>query len=239
MNWNLRPEGSNYFQRDWLNKLDTFPRLVSRVRAWDKAASEENDSDRKFPDFSACCGMGKTANGDIVIFGNHCSSNYDKGTETFGRFRRRPGEREKIILDQAIHDGDNCQIILPQDPGSGGKSEFLQSAKDLMAEGFIVRKDMSSPTTGKLKKFEPFSAACQNQMVSIVESSFDRKTLDAFYSELEGFDGERSTRQKKDDFADCTATAFNYISQKKTTRIVCRNQTNSNTLSSTLLSTMT
>jgi len=127
---------------------------------------------------------------------------------------------------------------LPEDPGSGGKSEFLQSSKELMAEGFIVRKDSAPTTAKKLKKFEPFSAASQNGLISIVESSFDRKTLDAIYKELEGFDGERSSRVKKDDWADAFATAFNYISQKRNVPIVCRRQTNHSTLSQNLLSTM-
>ena len=197
-NWYMRPEGSNYFQREWLNKLDYFPRLVTRCRSLDKAASEVSDINR-FPDFTASIGMGKTEEGDVVIFGNYCDSNYDKDTECYGHFRKRPGEREKIILAQAIHDGKNTVIVQPEDPGSGGKSEFLQSSKDLIGQGFVVRKDPACTTAGKLKRFEPFSAACQNGMVSIVESSFDIKTLNYIYKELEAFDGERSTRVRKDD----------------------------------------
>lgn len=236
-NWKIRPDGANYFDRKWLNKLDYMPRLVTRARAWDKASTEPNDNNRQ-PDFSACVGMGKTENGDIVIFGNYCDENYDEETETHGRFRKRPGEREEIILLQAIHDGDNTTIIMPEDPSSSGKSEFISSSKKLIEEGFIVRKDPACPTSRKLKRFEPFSAACQNRLVFIVESSFDIKTLNYFYKELEAFDGERSSRTRKDDMADATATAFNYISQKKNIPIVCRRQQTHNTMSKNLIDSM-
>ena len=43
----------------------------------------------------------------------------------------------------------------------------------------------------KLKRFEPFAVAAQNGLVKIVESDFpNQETLNAFYKELEAFDGE-------------------------------------------------
>lgn len=69
----------------------------------------------------------------------------------------------------------------------------------------------------KLLRFEPFSAACQNGLVKVVRDSFPNKaTYDAYMNELESFDGQRSTSMKKDDWADATASAFNYISTMKT-----------------------
>lgn len=94
--------------------------------------------------------------------------------------------------------------------------EFTQSSKVLIEEGFVVKKDVIPTTRSKLNRFTPFAAACENGHVYIIESSFpDKKTLEAFYKELESFDGERSSSSRKDDWADATATAFNYLARER------------------------
>jgi len=235
--WFAKEKAAKYFDRDWLNKLDEVPRGSTCCRGWDRASSPPSEKELH-PDFTACCKVWRTRNGDFIITGQHSKNNYDDVTNTYGRFRKTPGERENIILEQAISDGESCTIVLSEDPGSAGKFEYKESAKVLMSEGFLVKRDPACPTASKLKRFEPFSIACQNGLVSIVESTFDRKTLDAYYKELEDFDGERSSRTRKDDQADATATAFNYISQKKNIPIVCRNQQNLKTMSNSLLNTL-
>ena len=235
--WFAEEKQARYFDRDWLNKLEYVPQGSTAVRGWDRASCAPAEANLH-PDFSACTKMWRTKAGDFIITGQFSKNNYDDVTNTFGRFRKSPGERENLILEQAISDGPECVICLPEDPGGAGKFEFHECCKALMSEGFLVKKDIASTTAGKLKKYEPFSIACQNGLVSIVESTFDKVTLEAFYKENEGFNGERSTRQKKDDWADSTATAFNYISQKRNVPIVCRRQTSHATLSNTLLSTM-
>ena len=69
----------------------------------------------------------------------------------------------------------------------------------------------------KLTRFQPFASACSNGLVRVVRSSFPNKsTYDAYMKELESFDGTNSTPTKKDDWADATASAFNYISKMRT-----------------------
>ena len=60
----------------------------------------------------------------------------------------------------------------------------------------------------------PVSAAIENGFVYIVESTFNKVTLEAFYKELEAFDGERSTRTRKDDMVDVVATAYNFLTKE-------------------------
>lgn len=209
--WHAVPEASGYFKREWLNKYDKIPSNGIMARGWDKAQTEPSDVNL-YPDFTACSGMIKTESNEFIIIGNHHDRNKDKELEVFGKFRERPGKRDMIIEAQSFYDGKDCTIILPQDPN--GRTEFIESSKKLVIKGFIVKKDPAKNSVGKLIRFTPFSSACENGLIGIVESSFDKKTLDAFYKELEAFDGERSGKKRKDDWPDSCATVFNYLSQE-------------------------
>ena len=235
-NWYARAEGANYWQRGWLGKLDSIPTEGQFARGWDKASEEPSEKERQ-PDFTANVGMVKTYDGRYCIFGNHIEDNKDTGdTEVYGKFRKRLGARDKVIERQGLHDGEECHIVLPVDPAAAGKVEFQESSKKLIEAGLICKSDPAPSTKSKLTKFTPFSVACENGLVDIVESSFkDRKSLDAFYNELEKFDGERSTRTKKDDWPDSAATVFNYLATTRIKKIVRRNQGHAYTKTNDLL----
>ena len=224
-NWYARAEGSNYWSREWLNKLDHAPKEGLAARGWDKASTEPSQVERQ-PDFTASVKMVKTQEGRYVILGDYIPENRDIGdTETYGRFRKRPGARDNIIRDQGLYDGEDCHVILPKDPGAAGESEFQEASKKLIEVGLLPKADPAPSTKSKLTKFTPFAVASENGLVDIVESSFkDKASLDAFYKELEAFDGERSTRLRKDDWPDSTATAFNYLATQRVKKIVPRNQ---------------
>lgn len=144
--------------------------------------------------------MYKDKDGYFYLVGHFHESNFDrKDPDIKGKFRERPGSRDKLILKQAQHDGVDCVVVMPQDPGSAGVTEYQEAAKKLICEGFRVQKDPMPPQSSKLTRYAPFSSACENGLVYIVESTFDRKTLEAFHKEHEAFDGERSTRVRKDD----------------------------------------
>ena len=213
-NWKVRLVGANYFQRDKIQKLNSIPLLANCCRAWDKASTEPNDNN-KFPDYTACIKMYKTENNDFIATGEFDVSNHDAiEPEIFGKFRHKPGQRDNIILKQAKYDGTDCKVIMPVDPGAHGLTEYIESAKKLAIHGFVVKKDVVAPQKSKLQKFVPFSAAVDNGFVYIVESTFNKKTLDAIYSELEAFDGERSTNSRKDDWPDVFASAYNFLTKE-------------------------
>jgi phage terminase large subunit-like protein len=213
-NWYARAEGSNDFERNWLTKLDKIPSGVF-VRAWDKASSEPSEVER-FPDFTASIKMIKTSEGRFCIIGDFCPENQEGDGIYKGRFRKRAGERDSIILKQSQWDGRVCKVILPVDVGAAGKTEYQHSAKQLIAKGHVVRPDPMPTNKSKLIKYSPFSSACQAGLVDIVESTFpDPQTLEMFYKENEAFTGERSTRQRKDDWPDTCATAFNYLNESE------------------------
>lgn len=219
-NWYIRPQGSNYFERGWLRKAALIPPNSTYVRAWDKASSEPSEKERR-PDYTASIGMAKSQSGDVFIYGNWAPDQTDadmadRQTAVFGKFRKRPGERDRLIMSQAEYDGEFVTIVLSKDGGGAGESEFLESAKKLIQKGFIVKPDPLPTNQSKLTKFTPFSAACQTGIVYIVEDSFPNvETLNAFYKELESFDGTPSTRERKDDWVDVCSSAFNHIVKER------------------------
>jgi len=71
----------------------------------------------------------------------------------------------------------------------------------------------------------PFFSACENGYVYIIESTFNKPTLEAFLREIEMFNGERSSSRIKDDWVDATASAFNYLVRARNMpQVVLRNQ---------------
>ncbi len=215
--WLAVPEGSQNFERGWLHKLDKRPTNIAMVaRAWDTASEEPSDKNR-YPDFTASVKMLKTKDGEIVIVGDYEPESLDEKTQIYGRYRQRAGQRDNSILRQAEYDGKkDCMMILAIDPASAGKFQWREQSKFFGKEGIIVKPDPMPNNKSKLIKFMPFSTACQNGLVSIVESTFPNKqTLEAFYKELEQFDGERSGSVKKDDWADAACSCYNAIVSKK------------------------
>jgi len=229
--WLAVPEGSQAFSRSSLIKLDKRPLDCQEFRAWDFASEEPSDKNRH-PDFTTSIKFLKNKRtGDITIVGEYEPESQDPKTKVYGKYRLRSGARDKAILRQAHYDGDDCVMVLAVDPASSGKFQYQQQSKFFGAEGFIVKPDPMPNNKSKMKKAEPFLTAVQNGLVSIVESSFSNKeTLEAFYKELEMFDGERSTTTKKDDIPDVCASCWNMAISVKTHRPM-RQPTNNSTTS--------
>jgi phage terminase large subunit-like protein len=239
-NWYARPEGSSHFQRKWLPSVDKVPEGAIYCRAWDKAATEPSEVNAH-PDYTASVKMAKDRNGFFYLIGDYHEDNFDKKdskhTKITGRFRERSGTRDVIIQKQSDHDGTDCTVVFSQDPGAAGVTEFTESAKKLITEGHVVKKDPMPTQQGKLTRYLPFSSAAENGLVFIVKSTFSPATLDAYFKESEAFDGLRSSDHRKDDWPDSTASAFNFLSATRTVRLVRRNQTRTNTMASEILST--
>lgn len=238
-NWNARPKGSNYFERGWLKEADKVPIGSSVCRAWDKAHTEVSEENR-YPDFTAASPkIYKSKDGYYYLVGDYikeCCDNDKDGIplKVKGQFRKRPGERDRIILLQAIADGSDVPIIMPEE--SSGKDSYEATKKKFLEKGYIVRKDPMPKTASKMLKFEAFSAACQDGLVYIVKSSFNTETYNALMSHLEAFTGKKSTGLYHDDWADAIASAFNYISRERQPhKIVPRNQNHVPSLSKSVL----
>lgn len=237
-NWYARPEGSSHFQRGWLHNIDKVPEGATYCRAWDKAATEPSEVN-PYPDYTASVKMAKDRYGFFYLIGDYHEENFDvkdsKHTKVEGRFRERSGKRDIKILKQADHDGVECTVIFSQDPGSAGVTEYTESAKKLILEGHIVKKDPAPTQNSKLTRYLPFSSAAENGLVYIVKSTFSPATLAAYFTESEAFDGLKSSDHRKDDWADSTASAFNYLCTARNVRLVRRNQVQTSTIVSEVL----
>jgi predicted phage terminase large subunit-like protein len=215
-NWDARPKGASYWERDWLMSTtsDKVPSNMSEARAWDLAATERSQA-VKFPDPTACIKMYKSKQGFYYLAGDFHEDIEDDHYNIKGQFCKRSGDRDMHIVKQATHDGRNCPIVLPVDPGAAGKTAYQEMAKFFISEGFRVKKDPAATNKSKLTRFQPFASACENSLVYVIEDTFDPVTRDFIYKQLEAFDGERSTSSRKDDFVDAIATAFNYLAEAK------------------------
>lgn len=195
--WAKDEDSGMYFNRKWLHRASHVPNGAKYARGWDTASEVPNDNN-KYPDFTASVRMAKCKEGNIYICGGV-------------RFQKRPGERDAEIMRIGKRDGVDCTLVQAIDPGAAGKVQFREFAKKAAEAELVARSDPMPNNKSKLKRFEPFSSACQNGLVYIVESSFEPDELKQFYKECEEFNGERSTARRKDDFPDAAATTFNYL----------------------------
>lgn len=235
-NWFVRPQGKSYFKREYLKETDVLPMGCSFVRSWDKAADERSE-ENKYPDYTASIKIAKDFEGYYYLIGDYCPTNIDDGklgTNIEGHFCKDIGDREKIILDQAVYDGQETYVILPQDPAAAGKAEFLNSSKPIFEAGFIVDADPTPSNRSKLTRFTPFANLAKQGFIKILRSSFSDSTYEALMKELESFDGQRSTRMKKDDWADAVASGINYLQANDLSLVVHIPRINKPTLYSSL-----
>lgn len=206
--------GSKYFKRDWLTEVDRVPAEALCVRAYDFGASERTQTN-KYADPTVSIKLYKSKDGYYTLAGEYHRDFYDEVDEIEGAIYKRSGDRDNIMLKQAAYDGKEVHIVAPQDPAAAGKALFTQQAKFFTEHGFIFKKDPCPVNKNKLTKFLPFATAAENGLVRIAKSTFSEKTYNYIMKQLENFDGERSSTTRRDDFADCVASGYNYLCQAK------------------------
>jgi predicted phage terminase large subunit-like protein len=188
--WLAREEGSGYFKEEWVEKIPMPPlNAPQKVRAWDISGTMPSDTNPE-PDWTAGVLMSKERNGMYTI-------------EHVVRDRRRHGGVFDLILETAIQDGQDVQIIIPQDPGAAGKAYAAQLIRDLADYGFYAR--MKATNKSKVTRFAPFAAVAEAGGVQMCVGEWNAD----YISELVRFDGSRNI---KDDMVDATSDAFNALS---------------------------
>jgi predicted phage terminase large subunit-like protein len=207
--WEPVEDTGMYFQRGDFRKASHVPSGCRVVRGWDTAASapEEGQEINKKADWTVGVKVAKSRDGDYYVCGME-------------RFQERSGPRDNLMMKAANRDGSDVEIVLAQDAGAAGKFQYDQFSKRALEEGFVCKKDPVPVNKSKVKKSEAASTALQNGYVYIVESAFEPKALQRFYTELELFDGERSvaTKGKWDDIVDAFGSAMNYLAKSKVYR---------------------
>lgn len=207
-NWNIRAEAAGYWKREWITEIIEPPsraEIDRIVRAYDIASTLKSET-QPDPDYTVGVKMAKLKTGQYVVL-------------DVVRFRCRPGDVIRKILEIANGDGNKVDILIPQDPNAGGKMAAQHLAQTIINEGYFCTTAKTSAVGGKVDRFRPFSASCQNGMVDFVlgcgndleNNMFN--TNEFVYSELEVFDGGR---QGHDDQVDTLADAFFYLANKHT-----------------------
>ena len=202
-NWFAREEESGYFKRSWtplINDVD-YSKVKRYVRAFDIAYSVPSETN-PFPDYTASVLMAKMQDDSYVVI--HAE-----------RVHKRAGDVEDYVFSVIKKDLEyykgKYQAYLPQDP-SAGKLTAIYWQKLALNNGVSIRFYKTPTNVGKVGSFQPFSASAEVGLVSVVK---DSEWNDFYFSELEAFDGKRSTNTKKDDLVDSSSLAFNVLATSK------------------------
>lgn len=220
--WKDLESSGMHFRREWIKKVTHAPADSLIARGWDTAAGVPEPSKGYDPDYTVGVKMAKCRSGYYYILGME-------------RFREMSGARDKRILSTGNRDGEDCAVVMAQDAGAAGKFQYEEFAKKASQEGLNCKPDPMPTNKSKLIRYEPFSTACQNGLVYIVESNFEKGDLEQFYVENEAFNGERSTRTRRDDIPDSGASTYNYLADNRVIKIVPRNQNTKDTLAKDVL----
>lgn len=201
--WEAREEAGGYFKRHWtpiVTGVDE-SEVKMRVRCWDLAGSVPTEAN-PYPDWTVGVLMAKLASGIYVV-------------EHVERIQQRAGEVENYIMEVTRKDremyGGKYKAYLPQDLGAAGLTARHYYAKMFRDKGIPIYFSKVSTQSGKMKNFEPFAASSENGLVQVVKGDWNN----AFFSELEAFDGTRSSSNRKDDIVDATSLSFNVLTTGK------------------------
>jgi len=204
-NWLVRPTGASMVRREWFIEKDEEPvhtDIVKTVRAFDFAFKKKTDAYPN-PDYTISVKMSKLKDGNYFI-------------HDIRRTRILPGEWMDFILESAMSDGPNVEIVLPLDPQTRYSNSFL--SKDLSAKGFYVRQFQATGKKGE--RFKPFASMVMNGGMQILRNcgtDYENgisNDLNFFYRELEAYDGmSRSSGDRHDDLCDGCSDAFGACAQ--------------------------
>jgi predicted phage terminase large subunit-like protein len=178
--WYADEEASGYWKKEWCEVVDKpLLKVKKKVRSWDVAGTIPSEMS---PDPDYTCGvlMSKDDYGNYYV-------------EDVVRFRERHGGVFQRILETAREDGDDVLVVLPQDPNAAGKAYAATMVRDLAEKGFYAKTKATNQS--KVTRFAPFCAASEAGSIKIVKGDWN----EAFFIELEGFDGGRK-KGKHDDF---------------------------------------
>lgn len=183
------PPGGGMFRVDHFIVMPMMPprsEIVHTVRYWDKAGTTDAGA------YTVGVRMSILKDGRWLV-------------EDVKRGRWSSHERERIIKETAISDGDRVVVWMEQEPGSGGKESAEGTIRNLA--GFVAYAER--PTGDKAFRADPYSVQVNNGNFSILNASWNRD----FIEEHRFFPASTYKDQ-----VDASAGAFNKLVGKK----ICR-----------------
>jgi predicted phage terminase large subunit-like protein len=197
--WTARETGSMYFNREWVEIVDAPPAVVgSRCRAWDWASEEKTKTNN--PDWTAGVKMSRDKFGTYYI-------------EDVVRIQTTTDKILKLVAQTAHEDGDDCSVVIPVDPGAGGKTAAYFYRTTLAENGVPTRVAPSTAGKAKLVRYLPFCSMAEAGAVKIVRGEWNEK----YFKELEAFSSDMKIQKlQKDDQVDATSDAFTALARSVT-----------------------
>ncbi len=169
--WSAVYAAGKMFKRGWFKLEDAVPVRATRVRWWDRAATEAGDDND--PDWTVGLLLARDREGLFWV-------------EDVVRFRGGPGIVERTILETAERDAKkypNLLIAFPQDPGQAGKFEAEHYV------GKLARYNVKTfiETGSKIVRASPASAQAEHGNIRVLRAAWN----DTLFYELEQFpDGQ-------------------------------------------------
>jgi predicted phage terminase large subunit-like protein len=178
-NWKIRPMAGLIFNRTWFDIVQAAPVGGRSVSAWDKAGTQDGGN------WSCRVRMKRADSGlyyvEHVIRGQWSSL-----------------DRNSMMRQMAVMDGSGEEIVLEQEPGSGGKESAEISVRELA--GFNVHAGTVTGT--KEARARGFSAQAEARNVKLVAGPWNEDYL----AELHAFPNGAF-----DDAVDASSSAFNRL----------------------------
>lgn len=199
--WHAVEEASSLWRSSWVPIVKEIPEeLINITRGYDLAATVPSEANPR-PDWTASVkiGKGKTTGHYYILDAK--------------RIQQRPDGVLKHIIEVAMEDGDNVDIVLPKDGGAGGAVAHQYYRKVLAEHGIATKSSVVSGHSGKVARFSPFSSLCESGNVSMLDSSGMDDHWNTWYIDcLEAFSGQR---KDWDDPVDATSDAANFCMKSK------------------------
>lgn len=161
-NWKIRAE-TGLFKRGWFGVIDAAPKFIRKVRGWDLAATDTEDTSNAA---TASVLMGLTEDKNVVIL--------DATQDRLG-----PAGVVQLIKNTAAQDGKGVYGSIPQDPGQAGKAQVKFLLQEL--HGYQYH---ASPESGdKITRAMPLAAQAEAGNVQLLRGAWNAP----FLAELESF----------------------------------------------------
>lgn len=191
-NWKIKAAAGLFFRRTQCEVVEAIPAdVISWVRAWDLAASQETkDGD---PDYTSSCLMGKRRNGQYII------------ADVINK-RISASEVRLLVKMTCLADKRKFGRVitkLSQDPGQAGKEQAESYVR--MLSGFVVKTATESGS--KQSRAEPLAAQWQVGNVQILNADWN----EMYFNQMESF-----PESKHDDMVDGSSSAFNELERANT-----------------------
>ena len=212
-NWHVRDETAGMLRRARWEHIEPgdLPKLRTRVRAWDKAATKPQRG-RPAPDFTA-----------TVLWGEDWNRRH--WLVEADAMRDEPPEVDRFMRTTAVADGPAVTQHCPIDPGQAGKVDEAHIRK-VLSHPRIGPLKFYTPTKAKAVRAQPLARALEAGRVGLVVGPwYSRRYKDAlvdttlgelFWAHVHGFPHvkEPGKPEPKDDFADVCADAFSACDSK-------------------------